>query len=247
MKNTQMTTTVFFLWVLAVHVTTSVLGQTPVKKYSGTFGAGFALTGGNSNTRSFNFSFDATRDAKTKNVMKANGLYLRTSANDLMITDQLRLNFRDDYLLSKRITVYGAMTYLRDPFKNITYLLNPQGGVGLRVYSTDRAQLSLSVGVGAAWEADRQLDAYLRGTLNASQSFSLKLSNTARLTQSLTVMRKTQDVVDALYHLDVALISQVFKKVDIKIQFIDDYKNKTPIPAIKNNDNALITSLLFRL
>jgi putative salt-induced outer membrane protein YdiY len=243
-RNVKLHEMIFFLLLFLASLPTMVRGQTPVKKYAGNFGAGFALTGGNTDTTSFNLSFEATRDPKAKNIMKANGLYLRSSANDRKISDQLRLSYRDDYLMSKRITLYGAMAYLRDPFRNISYLLNPQGGVGLRVYNSARSQLSFSVGAGAAWEKNIGTPVLPRGTLNASQSYLLKLSDAARWTQSLTVMRKTQDVADSLYRFDTALVTTVVKKIDVKIQFMDEYK--TPIPAIKKNDTALITSLLFK-
>ena len=45
--------------------------------WEGTAGAGLALTRGNSDTLTFNLAFDATRDPKTRNVLKAKGLFLR--------------------------------------------------------------------------------------------------------------------------------------------------------------------------
>ena len=54
---------------------------TPPKVYTGSFGAGLAITGGNTSTKTFNLSFDLTRDPKTKNVIKANALYIRSNAN----------------------------------------------------------------------------------------------------------------------------------------------------------------------
>jgi putative salt-induced outer membrane protein len=246
MKCVKFHRVIVFSLLLGIHLPAIVMGQTPAKKYAGNIGAGFSLTGGNTEIKSFNLSFEVTRDPKAKNATKANGLYLRSSAKDRTIADQLRLNFRNDYLMSKRITLYGAMSYLRDPFKNVVYLLNPQGGVGFRVFNSDRRQLSFSLGAGAAWEKNIRIDVSPRGTLNASQSFSLKLSNSARVTQNLTVMRKTQDVVDAQYHFDAALMTSVVKKIDVKVQFIDDYKSYTPAPTIKHNDTALICSLLFK-
>jgi putative salt-induced outer membrane protein len=245
-KRVKFPVMIFFLLLLCVNLPTTVLGQTPVKKYAGNFGTGFSLTGGNSNTKSFNLSFEVNCDSKVKNLMKTNGLYLRSSTKDQTIADKLRLNFRDDYILSKWITLYGDMAYQRDPFRNIDYLLNPQGGVGFRVLNSNRTQFSFSIGAGAAWEKDIGTEANSRGTLNASQSFSLKLSHSARFTQNLTVMRKTQEVVDAQYRFDTALITSVIKKIDIKVQFIDDYKSKTPAPTIKHNDTALICSLLYK-
>jgi putative salt-induced outer membrane protein YdiY len=219
---------------------------TPAKALTGNFGAGFALTGGNTDTKSFNLSFEATHDPKTKNVIKTKGLYLRSSANKETISDLLQLNFRDDYLLDKRVTVYGALGYLRDPFKDISYLLNPQGGIGFKVYTSEKAAFSLNGGAGGVWEKDEGFETRSSGTLNAGQNFSYKFADTAKLTQSLTGLWKTEEFADALYHFDIALITSVVKKVDVKIEFIDEYKNRTPNITIKKNDTALITSFLYK-
>ena len=218
----------------------------PPKPLTGNFGAGLSVTGGNTDTQSFNLSFEATHDPKTKNVWKANGLYLRSNSNDATIADMLRLGFRDDYMLTERVSVYGAVGYLRDPFKSIDYLLNPQGGIGVKVYTSDQVTFSLSGGAGGVWEKNEGLDVRSSGTLNAGESFSFKLSDTAKLVQNLTAMWKTKEFADALYHFDIALITTIAKKFDLKIEFMDDYKNRTPFPHIKKNDTALIISLLYK-
>jgi putative salt-induced outer membrane protein len=244
----KLTGLIFVALLLAVSLPAIAQGQAPAAKkdLTGNFGVGFALTGGNTDTKSFNLSFEATHDPKTKNVVKTNGLYLRSSANSQSIADLLRMNFRDDYLLSKRISVYGALGYLRDPFKHISYLLNPQGGIGVKVYNSDRAAFALSGGAGSVWEKNIGFDVHSSGTLNAGQSFSFKISNTAKLTQNLAAMWKTQEFADALYHFDLALVTSIVKKVDVKIEFMDEYKNRTPLASIKKNDTALITSLLLK-
>ncbi len=242
-------TAAFIMLLLLIAVSLPALAQdpkTPPKPFTGNFGAGFALTGGNTDTKSLNLSYEATYDPKTRNIIKSKGLYLRSSANAQTIADLLRLNFRDDYLLTKRISIYGDMGYLRDPFKDITYLLNPQGGVGLKVYASEKASFALSGGAGGVWEKDEGLDVSSSGTLNAGQSFSYKLSDTAKITQNITGMWKTQELADALYHFDIALVTSVVKKVDVKIEFMDEYKNRTPFITIKKNDTALITSLLYK-
>jgi putative salt-induced outer membrane protein len=217
------------------------------KTYTGNFGAGFALTGGNTDTSSLNLSYEITRDPKTKNIMKSRGLYLRSSSNNEVTADALRLTFRDDYFLSKRVSVYGAMGYLRDPFKSISYLLNPQGGLGFNAYSTEKAAFSFSGGAGAAWEKNEGLDMRSSGTLNAGQNFSYKFSDTAKLTQNLTGLWKTNEMADALYHFDIALVTTIVKRFDLKVEFMDEYKNRTPFVTIKKNDTAFITSFLYKL
>jgi putative salt-induced outer membrane protein YdiY len=234
--------------LLAVGVSAMAQSQTPVpaKALTGNFGAGFAITGGNTDTNSFNLSFEATHDPKAKNVIKTRGLYLRSSSNNELTSDSLRLSFRDDYLLSKRVSVYGALGYLRDPFKSISYLLNPQGGLGFKVYDSEKAAFSLSGGAGAVWEKNEGIDVRTSGTLNAGQSFSYKLSEHAKLTQNLTGMWKTKELADALYHFDIALVTTIVQRLEAKIEFMDEYKNRPPFATIKKNDTAFITSLLYK-
>ena len=220
--------------------------QPPAKAFTGSFGVGYALTGGNTDTSSFNLSFEATHDPKTKNVIKAKGLYLRSSSNDELTSDSLRLSFRDDYQLAKRISVYGAMGYLRDPFKSISYLLNPQGGLGFTVYDSGKAAFALSGGGGVVWEKDEGMDVQTSGTLNAGENFSYKFSEHAKLTQNLSALWKTKDFADAFYHFDIALVTTVVKNFEVKIEFMDEYKNKPPYADIKKNDTAFITSLLYK-
>ena len=217
----------------------------PVKPLTGNFGLGFAITGGNTDSSSLNLAYEATYDPKTRNIFKTKGMYLRTSANDETITDLLRLNFRDDYLLTKRVSVYGDFAYLRDPFKSISYLLNPNGGLGFRAYTSDRTAFTLSGGAGGVWEKNEGYDVRSSATLNAGQSYSYKLSDTAKITQNLTGMWKTKELADALYHFDIALVTQIVKKIDIKLEFLDEYKNRT-LPGIKKNDTAFITSFLYK-
>jgi putative salt-induced outer membrane protein len=234
--------------LFAISLPAVAQGQaTPAKKdLTGNFGIGFALTGGNTDTKSFNLSFEATHDPKTNNVIKTNGLYLKSNANGESIADLLRLNFRDDYMISKRIGVYGALGYLRDPFKSINYLLNPQGGISVKAYTSTRTDFSLNGGAGVVWEKNEGFDVRSSGTLNAGESFSYKLSETAKITQNLTGLWKMSEFGDALYHFDVGLVTSIVKKVDVKIEFMDDYKNRPPRADIKKNDTALITSLLYK-
>jgi putative salt-induced outer membrane protein YdiY len=218
----------------------------PPKIYSGNFGAGLALTGGNTDTKTFNMSYEFARDPKTRNILKSQGLYLRSSNQGISIADLLRLGFRDDYVLSKRVSVYGALGYLRDPFKQISYLLNPQGGLGINVYTSDRATFALSGGAGGAWEKNPNIDVRTSGTINTGQSFTCKLSGTSKFVQNFTSLWKTNDFADALYHFDVSLVSSIVKRVDLKLEFMNDYKNVTPNPTVKSNDTAFVASFLFK-
>jgi putative salt-induced outer membrane protein YdiY len=218
----------------------------PVKPISGSFGAGLAITGGNTDTKNFNLTFDFTRDPKTRNVFKANALYLRSDANNLTTSDRFMFSLRDEYALSKKAFVYGAWSYMRDPFKAISYLINPQGGFGYKLVEMDHHTFTVSGGAGGVWEKNPGFDVRSSGTVNFGQGYVYKLSDATTFTQGFTALWKTSDFEDAWYHFGVALATSITKRIQVKVEFIDDYKNVTPNPLIKNNDTAFLTSFLFK-
>src|ERR1051325_920981 len=70
----------------------SAHSQTPAatpQVWTGNFGAGLALTNGNTDTRNFNVSFGVVRDPKARSVLRSNGLYLRGDSGDKLIANQM--------------------------------------------------------------------------------------------------------------------------------------------------------------
>ena len=104
----------------------------------------------------------------------------------------------------------------------------------------------MSGGAGVAWEKNPDIDVRTSGTLNAGQGFTFKLSEIASLNQNITALWKTNDFDDALYHFGIALVTAITKKAQLKVEFMNDFKNVTPSPSIKSNDTAFITSLLYK-
>jgi putative salt-induced outer membrane protein YdiY len=237
---------VLFIAAIIPAVGQDQVSTPPDEVYTGSFGFGLAVTGGNTDTSSYNLSFDLTRDPKTNNVIKINAFYLRSDTDGEATADMLRFNFRDEYEFTERVFAYGDYGYLRDRFKDIIYLHNPQGGLGYRIYNTDRLGLTLSGGGGAVWEKNSGVDVNTSGTLNMGQNFRLKLSESAEITQNFAALWKTNDFEDALYHFDVGLAATIIKNIAVKIEFRNDYKNVTPSPDIKNNDTAFITSVQYK-
>src|SRR5689334_18958170 len=108
-------------------VATVAFSQAPEepKVTTGNFGGGFAITGGNTDTKNFNLTFAMVRDPKTRNVIKANAAYLRGDQNDILSVDRTAINLRDEYTFSGRTFAFGQLDYLRDQFKQIIFLWAP--------------------------------------------------------------------------------------------------------------------------
>jgi putative salt-induced outer membrane protein YdiY len=218
----------------------------PMPVYTGSFGGGFTLTSGNTDTKNFNLVFGLVRDPKTKNVFKADALYLRGSQNDTLNLHRSAVKLRDEYSLSKRVFVFGELGYLRDEFKDIRYLIAPIGGIGYKFIATDETTLSVSGGAGGFFEKNTDLPLKKSASLNAGQNLSHKLSTTATLTESINTLWKTNDLDDYLTNFSVGIATTLYKKLELKVEFLDSYKSKPPNPTIKKNDTAFLTTFLLK-
>jgi len=128
----------------------------------------------------------------------------------------------------------------------IDYLINPIGGVGFKVYDTDQVSFVVDGGAGVVWEKNTGLDRDTSGTVNAGQSFAYRFSETAQFTQDLTALWKMNNFEDAFYHFGVALSTSIIQVLELKVEYILDFKNVTPSPEVKKTDTAFLTSILYR-
>jgi putative salt-induced outer membrane protein YdiY len=218
----------------------------PTPLYSGSLGGGFALTGGNTDTKNFNLAFNLVRDPKTRNIIKAEALYLRGSQDDILNLDRLAVKLRDEYSLSTRTFLFGELSYLRDQFKAIDYLIAPVGGIGYKLIFTDRTTLAVSGGGGGFFENNPGIPATKSGSVNAGQDLSWKMSDTATLTQSIGTLWKANDFEDSLTNFKVGVTSSIASKLELKVEFLDSYKTRPPSATIKKNDTAFVTTFLLK-
>jgi putative salt-induced outer membrane protein len=234
--------------LLVLSVAVSGLAQAPADMpvYTGSFGGGFALTGGNTDTRNFNLAFDLTRDPKTRNVVKVTALYLRGSQDDVLSLDRASFLIRDEYTFSSRVFLFAQNDYLRDQFKDIRYLVSPSGGLGYKVINSDETKLSFSGGAGGVWEKNTVGSVRSSGSVNASQSFSRKLSSTATLTQSIESLAKTNDFTDTLTTFKAGITTSINSVLELKFELLDSYKNRPPSPAIEKNDTAFVMAFVVK-
>jgi len=219
----------------------------PIPPLTGSVGAGLALTGGNTDTKTVNVTAGLQWDPKTGNVLKASALYLHGEKDDEAIVSQTTLGARDEYHLRPRVFVFGDVSYLHDHFKQISYLIAPLAGLGYQVAKTAAATWAVDAGVGGAFEQDEGLDSTSSGAFHAGETLTWKLSSTATIAHSATGLWKTSDTADALYHLDAALATAVTSHSELKVSFVDEIKNEPPSPLLKKSDTAIVATFLMKL
>jgi putative salt-induced outer membrane protein YdiY len=218
----------------------------PPPAWSGNFGAGLAITNGNTDTKSVNLSLGVAGDLKKRGVLRLNGLYLRGETQSQVTVNQTQLTARDEINLSTRVFVFAQGYYVKDPFKGIRNLYSPSGGIGYKFINTDAMLLAMDTGIGGVWESDVGQPRTATGAYNAGERFSWKVSPTATITQTIASLWKTNDWADSLHNFTGGLAVSITRNSQVKIEFLDSFKNRPPLPGLKKNDTSLITALVWK-
>src|SRR2546430_17374174 len=104
------------LLLLAAAVPVLADDTTPAKPWSTNIGAGLAITSGNTDTKSLNFSFGTKYDPHTRLVFKADALSLRGESGGVTQVDTATADAREEYNVSERTFAFAEVSYLRDRF-----------------------------------------------------------------------------------------------------------------------------------
>jgi putative salt-induced outer membrane protein len=220
----------------------------PPPVWKGALGGGLSMTGGNTDTNSYNLDFAVVRDPKKKDVFKADGFYLRTDTDGEAAVDRTGLGARYERALGKsaRAFAFGEVRYLRDAFKDVDHLITPTVGLGYRVVDKERVKLSADAGVGLAFEQLAGQEATTNGAVSAGENFLWKLSPSAAFVHAGRALWKIDDFGDAYYHLEAGILASLARRFDLKLTFADDYK-ALPLPDKKKNDTALLATIVFKI
>lgn len=217
----------------------------PPPVWTGSFGAGLAITQGNKNTSNFNLSFDLRRDPKTRTVFRAEGLYILAREDGRENADRGIVSARVERLLTERAFAFGQLGYVRDRFKDIDYLVAPTAGVGYKLVANDRTTFDVDTSVGMVFEKNTGLDLKTDGAVTLGERFSHKISSNAVITQGSTALWKMADFGDALYTFSAGLATSVTARIQLRLEFQNLYKTR-PTGDVDKNDLAFITTFVYK-
>ena len=218
----------------------------PPKIWTVTVSAGLALTSGNTDTSTINAAYDIVYDPKTKNVVKSDGLVLRGETEDVLSAHRTSLNIRDEYSLTPRFFVFGQNQYLKDEFKNIEYLVAPTAGVGYKIFDTMATKLTVDGSAGVVWEKNPDVEVNSSGALAFGEKLNQTLTATTTLTQGFTGLWKTADFADSLFTAGIGVAVAISTHTQLKVEVLDTYKNRPPLPTIQKNDVAVLMAFVYK-
>jgi putative salt-induced outer membrane protein YdiY len=227
-----------------------VFGQAPPappKIWTVTASAGLALTSGNSDTISTNAAYDIIYDPQRRNLVKSEGLFLRAKTEGELTANRLGFNVRDQYKLTTRLYLFGQNQYLRDEFKDIDWLLAPTGGLGYKLFDTPATKFDVDGSVGAVWEKNTGLDVSSSGALATGEKLIQTLTSNTTLTQAFTGLWKMNDFEDALFTFGVSVAASMSTRTQLKVEALDTFKNKPPVPTIQKNDVAVLMAIVYKM
>jgi putative salt-induced outer membrane protein YdiY len=210
-------------------------------------GFGFAYTTGNTDTQNLNLTFNVVYDPKTKNLLKADGLWIRNETDDELTADRSAFTVRDEYTFSGRTFAFTELGFQQDSFKELDSLWTPGVGIGHHLVDSETLKLTVDASVGGAFEKLFEQERTSDGTFKVGQSLQWKISESAQLTQSAWGLWKFADTSDSYYHFEISLSSSVTGWMEIKLSLVDDYKNKPASEGLKKNDLAVLANLVLKL
>jgi putative salt-induced outer membrane protein YdiY len=219
----------------------------PPKIWTVTASAGMALTSGNSDTVSTNVAYDIVYDPQRRNIVKSDGLFLRARTEGELTANRLGVNIRDEYKLTPRLYVFGQNAYLKDEFKEIDYLLAPTVGLGYQLINTPETRLNVDGSVGGVWEKNPGFDVKSSGAVGAGEKLVQTLTANTTLTQTFIGLWKMNDFEDALFTFGVSVAASMSTRTQLKVEVLDTFKNKPPVPTIKKNDVAVLMAIVYKI
>lgn len=218
----------------------------PPPGWTGSFGAGLALTQGNSDTSTINVAYDVKRDVGSPFLFRSAGLYIRGESEGALTTNRLAFDGRVDRKLNARTSLFGQVQYLRDEFKQIDYLVSPTGGISQLLVKNDRTELGVDAGLGIVWEQNPGFELKTDGAVVAGQNFRHKLTTTAEITERFSALWKMDDFDDALYIFGAGLAANITGQTQLKAEFLETFKNKPPVATVKKSDVAVLLSFVYK-
>jgi putative salt-induced outer membrane protein YdiY len=206
---------------------------------------GFAGATGNAKTLTFTTSAGASRVTRTDkillnfNAIKASAMVGRASA---ATAEAVRGGVEYDRNVGARVFVNTFNSYEYDRFQALDLRVTLGGGIGAKVYNSERATLGLVAGV----DYDHSRFS-VPLTRNAAEFFwgddySLKINNASSLVQRFRMFNNLSDLGASRVNFDLTLSTKLKTWLSWNVSLSDRYLSK-PVQGRKTNDFLYSTGI----
>lgn len=219
------------------------LATEPKPKWESSASAGLTLARGNSDTLLFTADITGSREWQ-KNTLSLGADAAYGENKDTKTTESLHGFAQYDRLLTTRAYGYGRLDARHDSIADVDYRFSLGPGAGYHLLRSDRMQLRLEGGPGVVVEKQGgESDNYL--TLRVAEVFKFKLTDRARLWQSLEIQPEVSRFKNFLARAELGVEADLTKKLSLRASLQDNYDHE-PAPGRKKNDLKLVTAIGYK-
>jgi len=218
----------------------------PAKIWHGSIAGGLALTSGNSDTTTLNAAYELIRDAGRHLVFKSTGLMIRGTKDDDLTVDRTAADLRLDYRLTPVFFTFGQLSYQRDRFREIDYLLAPTLGAGVQVLNSEASKLVIDASLGTALERNVGVRVRASPAMAFGERLTRQITESTRITQAATALLKTEDFGDVLYTFNFGIAASITSRSELKAEVLDIFKNQPVSRELRRNDLSILMSILYK-
>jgi putative salt-induced outer membrane protein YdiY len=229
-------------------------------KWETSAAAGVTLTSGNSDTFLGTISLKSERKAERDEILLgASGTYGTTEEETDVTLPSGRVVTKDEtetttanaqgfgqynHLFTERFYAGVRLDLLHDKIADVKYRVTVSPLVGYYVIKNPTTRLSFEAG--PSFVAEKQGDDRSEFVaLRLAERFEHKLSDTARIWQSVEFLPEVSDFNNYIINAEIGAEAALTKKLSLRGVIQDTYDNE-PADDRKKNDLKLITSLVYK-
>ncbi len=204
---------------------------------------GLTLTRGNSDTLTFAAGVLGTRKWDQNEVnLGADATYGEN--NSIKNNETLRGFGQYNRLFSDRVFGYGRLEISHDAIADIEYRITASPGAGYYFIKNEKTNLRGEAGPGFIYEKQGN-DSTGYFTLRLAERFEHKISDTAKVWQSLEFLPQVDKFENYLINAEVGIEAALTKALSLRTVLQDTYDHQ-PAPGRQKNDLKLITALAYK-
>jgi len=107
--------------------------------------------------------------------------------------------------------------------------------------------LDVDGGVGVVGEKNPGFDVDSSGAIVTGEKLVQTITSNTTLTQTFMGLWKMEDFEDSLFTLGISLAVAMATHTQVKLEVLDTYKNKPPLPTIQKNDVAILMAIVYKM
>jgi putative salt-induced outer membrane protein YdiY len=206
--------------------------------------AGLSLAKGNADSVAYSVQALATYEGEVwEGLVGADYFYAEN--NDVTSADSLRIYGQGQRLLTDRLYLGLAGSYLNDEAADLDYRFDVAGVLGYHLIKTDRTKLSFEVGPGYAWEEQGGVANEFM-TLRFGERFEHQLSQRSKLWQSAYITPQVDDFDNFNLIAEAGIDTLLSNRWSLRTSVRYLYDN-TPAAGRQSEDVSLIMGLAYSL